>query len=209
MALPHAETPLPNPGVARLISEARSADGVLTVLAIGAATDVASAILLAPDIAGRLDIVAMGFQDADRGGDEWNVKNDPHAWRVLLGSDARLTVGPASVCIEHLCLTPAEARAILPHNGVGDYLGGLLKEWIAANGEAAHSITGKVDAWPVWDEIAVAHLLGLTECVRSPRPILREDLSFGYPHGDLTMDWIASVDVVALWHDLASRCCGI
>lgn len=201
-----AQTPLANPGVARLIREAHSADGRLTVLAIGAATDVASATLLAPDIARKLDILAMGFQGPERGDDEWNVKNDPHAWRVLLASDARITVGPALICIERLCLTPAGARAILPHNSVGDYLYGL---WVAANAEVALSITGKSGSWPVWDEAVVAHLPGLTECVRSPRPVLPDDLSFASRQGDPTVDWIASVDAAAVWHDLASRCRGI
>ncbi len=47
----------------------RASDDRLAVLAIGAATDLASALLLDPTITERLEIVAMGF-------DGWPGGND-------------------------------------------------------------------------------------------------------------------------------------
>ena len=58
----------------------------MTVLVLGAATDVASALLTDPGWADRISVVAMGFDGYPRGGDPWNVKNDPIAWRILLDS---------------------------------------------------------------------------------------------------------------------------
>ncbi len=208
LPLPDARTPLLNPGVSRIVEEARLADpGPLTLLAIGAATDVASALLAAPDIAERVELVAMGFRGRSEGGDEWNVKNDPEAWRVILGSAAPLTVGTASVCIEHLCLTARKAEAVLDHRGdIGRYLAGVLTTWLAANGETARFVTGRADTWPVWDEIVVAHLLGLTETVVSRRPVLLTDLRFDASEKAGMMRWITRVDVDALWTDLALKC---
>ena len=82
------DTPRPTPGVEFLIDQARgrSADDRLVVVVLGAATDVASALLIDPTLADRITIVAMGFDGWPEGRDPWNVKNDVRAWRVLLES---------------------------------------------------------------------------------------------------------------------------
>jgi inosine-uridine nucleoside N-ribohydrolase len=208
--LADARTPRSNEGVTRIIAEARrERAGRLIVLVIGAATDVASSLLIAPDIEERIKIVAMGFQDWENGGDEWNVKNDPAAWQVLLASDVPVTVGDAAVCKQHLCLTPDRAAALLSGTGhVGVYLADLMSSWIAANGETARLVTGTADTWPVWDEVVVAHLLGLTQWEERPRPRLRDDL--GFEHGGIgSIRWICRLDAEALWNDLVQRCRGV
>lgn len=201
-------TPRPNPGSERIIAEAlRKHSGPLTILVIGAATDVASSLLMAPEIADRVQIVAMGFASYETGGDEWNVKNDPNAWRVLLEAGVPITVGDASVCKRFLCLTASSARRLLSARGsVGPFLVELMSEWLSANGETARLVTGETDKWPIWDEITVAHLLGLTSCIELPRPSLLPDLTFAYPANSGTIRWIRSVDADALWTDLAHRC---
>ena len=57
-------------------------------MVIGAATDVASALVTDPTWGDRVAIVAMAFDGYPKGGDPWNVKNDPIAWRILLDSRA-------------------------------------------------------------------------------------------------------------------------
>lgn len=208
--LQDVSSPIVNAGVERIVEEARAcSDGRLALLAIGAATDVASALIVAPDVVDCIEVVAMGFQGRDLGGDEWNVKNDPNAWRAILGSSVPLTVGDASVCKEWLCLTPAKASALLDGRGdIGQYLAGILTTWLDANGEVARLVTGQDDTWPVWDEIVVAHLLGMTQWVSSGRPVLRPDLSFDRSESAGEMRWITHIDVDALWSDLAHRCVG-
>ncbi|MCE5421179.1 MAG: nucleoside hydrolase, partial [Acidithiobacillus sp.] len=205
--LKDAGSPRINAGVERIIEEARRCGyGRLTVLAIGAATDVASALLAAPDIADRVEVLAMGFQGWEAGGDEWNVKNDPAAWQALLSSSVPITVGDAMVCQQRLRLNVAQAAALLGDSGsVGPYLADLMATWIAENGEVARLVTGRADTWPVWDEVVVAHLLGLTFAADLPRPVLRDDLRF--EHGGAgQIRWIHWVDSDRLWSDLATRC---
>jgi len=201
-------SPCRNPGSERIVAEAlREHSSPLTILVIGAATDVASALLMAPGIADRVQIVAMGFASYETGGDEWNVKNDPNAWRVLLESGAPITIGDASVCKQFLCLTAPDAHKLFNSRGsAGPFLAGLMSDWLSSNGETARLVTGEPDKWPVWDEITVAHLLGLTSWVELPRPSLRPDLTFDFPGSSATVRWIHSVDVDALWADLAQRC---
>src|SRR5438874_103672 len=77
---------------------------------VGAATDVASALLVEPTWAERVSIVAMGFEGWPAGGDPWNVKNDVKAWQVLLDSRAPIVVGDSTVTKRDLLMTPARAR---------------------------------------------------------------------------------------------------
>jgi inosine-uridine nucleoside N-ribohydrolase len=85
-------TPSESPGVDTLLelSRAFSPSRRLVVLATGAGTDVASAILKDPSIVDRVSVVAMGFDDWPGGGDGFNVKNDPLAWRIILDSTVRV-----------------------------------------------------------------------------------------------------------------------
>ena len=98
-----------NPGVEFIIRESRgfSPGHRLAVLVIGAATDLASALLLDPTLGERIEVIAMGFDDWTEGGDSWNVKNDPQAWRVLLASSAPITIGDAKVTKRELAMALA------------------------------------------------------------------------------------------------------
>jgi inosine-uridine nucleoside N-ribohydrolase len=94
----------------------------LRVLAIGAITDVASAILRDPSITSRIRVLSMGFQGWPAGGDEFNIANDVKAMQVVPASDAPLVVGPGDVC-RKLSLPLEGARAMVAGRGpVGDWL---------------------------------------------------------------------------------------
>jgi inosine-uridine nucleoside N-ribohydrolase len=205
--LPDLKTPLPNPGVDLILKESRSGteERRVVVFVIGAATDIASAILLDPTIADRIEVIAMGFSAWPEGGDPWNVKNDVRAWQVLLGSKVRLTVGDAAVCKRHLPMSVSRSRFLFGATGVtGEALSWLLVSWLSAHRDLAARETGNPDAWPIWDEVTVAHLLGLTRYETLPRPALRDDLSLDHSRPDGTVTWIKSLDTGALWDDLAA-----
>jgi purine nucleosidase len=196
--------PDPDPGVALLIEQARghTAERRLDVLVIGAATDVALALRTDPTLADRIAIVAMGFYGWPEGGDPWNVKNDVRAWQVVLGSRVPVAIGDDAVCRRDLRMTPTRARRVL--GGRGDALSALLDDWLARNGELALKLTGAPDAVPIWDEVAVAFLLGLTRQETRPRPQLRDDLTFDHARTQGTITWVTAIDADRLWADLAA-----
>ena len=199
--------PLPNAGVDRILSESRNfgPDHRLTVLVIGAATDTASALMTEPKLADRIEIVAMGFRSWDSG-DEFNIQNDPIAWQVILDSRVPVTVGDGTVTKRDLALTSAGAHQILdPTGAAGQYLAGLLDRWFLEHGEVTAQVTGDARVWPVWDEVTVAYLLGMTKQETRPRPKLRDDLSFDHSGRDGTVQWVTSIDGARLWSDLAGR----
>ena len=167
----------------------------LTVLVIGAGTDVASALLRDPTLASRISIVAMGFRSyAD--GDEFNIKNDPHAWRIILRSGAPLAVGDLDVTARRLSLTREEASALL--KDLGPLGAWLLRDYARWYERVTKTFVnfGRPDdppSWPIWDEIVVGHLLGKTRSEVRPRPLMNDDLKL-VPGGEGVVTWITDVD---------------
>lgn len=211
--LKSAAEPSPNAGVRFLLDASRAAFTParrLAVLMAGPATDVASALLLDPTFADRIEIIAMGFERWPEGGDPWNVKNDPRAWQVVLASRAPITVGDAQVTGRRLSLSRAEARALLESLGApGRYLADLHTAWVdKSDPNFLLGASGRRDAWPVWDEVIAAHLLGLTTSVVYPRPTLADDLRFvpaaaPAASSKTTIRWITDINAERLWTHLA------
>lgn len=203
-----ASTPIESEGstLIRRVAADFSPERRLAVLVIGTATDVASALLLDPTLADRIEVVAMGFDGWPGGGDPFNVKNDVRAWQSLLASGAPLTVGPIDACVRHLTLTRAAAREMLSETGApGRFLLSGLERFLDQSADHARTATGRPDAWPVWDLIAVAHLLELTRAEIHPRPRLRDDITFehtGRASGEIT--WITAVEEGRLWEQFVA-----
>jgi hypothetical protein len=57
--------------------------------------------------------------------------------------------------------------------------------------------------WMIWDNIVLAHLLGMTESEERPRPKLNDEITF--VHADAgsarKITWITRVDSKRLWAD--------
>jgi len=209
-----ASTPNRNEGVNFILAQAadHSEDNRLIVLSIGAATDIASALLIDPSLSERIEVVAMGFDGWPGGNDVWNIKNDIPAWQVLMLSPTPITVGDSAVCLKRLQLNVVKARDVLFDTGdPGRYLVALLVDWVLAQGYLSQQVTGDPNSWPVWDEVVVAHLLGMTTTTTYRRPTLNDDMTFSH---DLTaspqaeapqITWIVDLDADRLWADLRRR----
>jgi inosine-uridine nucleoside N-ribohydrolase len=155
------------------------------------------------EIAQEVRMVSMAFHSVQNGGREFNVRNDPKAWQVILETSVPLTIGCAEMCIRYLTLSRERAKerfgGISP---AADYLVGLLEWWFAEHSDTCRAVTGKEDAWPIWDETVTAHLLGLTEVELLPRPRLLDNLDLEFRSGGDTVRWIKAVRADALWSDL-------
>jgi inosine-uridine nucleoside N-ribohydrolase len=203
-------TPSPNQGVDRLLELARafSRERRLLVLAFGPATDIASALLLDPTLAERIEVVALAFDRYPEGGDGWNVRSDIAAWQVLLDTEVPVAVVSGYTALQDLNLTRAEATTLLQGLGPrGAYLACLHGTWLDAFGEAFAHETGGPDRWPVWDEAVVAVALGWAKKRELPRPALVESGSFAFPNvrSDAPFRWVVAVDRARLFGDLVDR----
>lgn len=206
LPLVDTRTPRRGPGVDFLLEQARpyGPDDRLVVVMIGPATDVASALLVDPSLARRIEVVAMAFDTWPEGKDPWNVKNDVAAWQVVMASKVPLVVGDGAVTKRHLSMGVESTRKRLAGRGEGGpYLVGLVEDWFAKHSEIARSATGDPTLWPIWDQVTTAYLLGLAEVEEHPRPLIRPDTSFEPGKGEGTLRWVTSIDHERLWSDLA------
>jgi inosine-uridine nucleoside N-ribohydrolase len=177
----------------------------LIVFAIGAGTDVASAILKDPSIANRITVVAMGFIDWPNGGDFFNVKNDPLAWQVILNSDVPLVIGSGAAAKRGLKLTRADAAALMrSHGPTGEYLYSLFDDWLTREPKMVAQVVAP-ETWVLWDQIVVAYALGFARGREVPRPQLQPDLSFSPPETMKRITWLDEIDTEQLWHDFTRK----
>lgn len=207
LALADNKTPRENRGVEFIIETSKrfTRENRLVVFTIGAATDVASAILEDPSIVERIQVIAMGFRSLEQGGKEYNVQNDPRAWQVILDSNVPVTIGSADVCKTFLSLNYEQARKLISgHGAIGAWLWQEYQAWYMQHVEPV----GKKDSsksWVIWDIIVLAKEEKMTTSKRVPRPRLADDLSFQPADTDKTITWITSVNSRALWADFIRR----
>jgi inosine-uridine nucleoside N-ribohydrolase len=123
--LPAPDQPVPSAATDDLIARAKAeGDGPLYVVAIGAITNVASALLAAPEIAERIVVVWLGGQPLGwHHTREFNLSQDLYAARVLFDSGVPLVRVPCINVAEHLRTTQAEMERFVKGRGaIGDYL---------------------------------------------------------------------------------------
>ena len=167
--LPSADQPVRSPAVDDLIARAKAAsDRLLYVVAIGAITNVASAILTAPEIVERIVVVWLGgnphyWHQAT----EFNVYQDMHASRLMFDSGVALVHVPCINVTEHLRTTQAEMERFVKGRGaIGDYLHDIFSAYYDDHFARSKEIwdVGPI-AWlidPAWVESALIHSSILT-----------------------------------------------
>jgi len=146
-----------SPAAQFIIKSAKEASSKnkLTVICLGASTNLASAIKLAPEIAPNIDAYVLGFRyDLEK--DVWNkssfnVRRDLNAADFLLNqADLKLTVMPANVAKP---LTFPRDETFLKHEKLGPLGEHLTTKWKARFAE--------FENWVMWD-------LALVEAVLDP-----------------------------------------
>ena len=205
LPMENAKTPRPSPAVNFLIETSRrfSKNNRLTVLMIGAATDVSSAILTDPTIVERVRVIQMGFTD-EQDGNEFNVANDVHAVQAILDSNVPLVVGTGKVCRASLSLTLDQAREMLAKRGaIGAWLWEEYQAWYFRYVKPLR-VNDFSKPWVIWDDITLAYALGMTTQHTLPRPRLRDDMTVEQVKTDRTITWITDVDEPRMWADFLS-----
>jgi purine nucleosidase len=150
--LPAPDQPVPSPAVTDLVQRAGRAGELLFVVAIGAPTNVASALLMEPAIADRVVVVWLGGNPRYwHRAVEFNVEQDMHASHVLFDTGVPLVHLPCRNVTEHLRTTQAEIDRFVRGRGpIGDYLADIYAEHFPD-----HFARSKV----LWDLGAVAWLV--------------------------------------------------
>lgn len=158
-ALSDEKTPQRSEGAELIIQEAlKNDERPLFVLSLGAITDLASALLMRPEIADHLTAIWIGGGRYPSGGREFNLGNDVRAANVVFSGRASVWQVPKNV-YEMMPVSMAELQLNVADCGkVGAYLFEELNEH--ANTEPGRSSAFRSgESWVLGDSPAIGLLL--------------------------------------------------
>ena len=127
--LPDEKTPVESQGARLIIEEAmKESDMPLYVIFLGPLTDMASAYLMEPRIAGRLTCIWIGGGKYPEGGYEYNLNNDIRSARVVMNSDMPVWQIPRNVYSQVIVSLAELEYKVRPCGELGRYLFDQLEE---------------------------------------------------------------------------------
>jgi len=159
------EQPEASPATDHLINLALESNDILYVVAIGAISNVASAILLEPEIVKKIVVVWLGGQPYHhQHSREFNLAQDILSSQLIFDCGVPLVQIPCQGVASHLQTTVAEIERYVQGQGeIGNYLTKIFKNYYQD-----HFAWSKV----IWDISAIAYLIDHswleTELVHSP-----------------------------------------
>lgn len=144
--------PYASEAVNDLIERAMKSDDPLYVVAIGALTNIASAILIEPRIIERINVVWLGGHALHWPHTvEFNLAGDVLAARLVLDCGVPLTLIPCMGVTTHLRTTVSEIdQYVMGQGAIGDYLAETFKAY-----HDDHFGWSK----EIWDVVAIAYLI--------------------------------------------------
>ena len=182
--------PYESPAAGDLIERAMGSDQPLYVVAIGALTNIASAILIEPGIIERIVLVWLGGHALHwPHTNEFNLSGDLLASRLVLDCGLPLVLIPCAGVTTHLRTTVWEIEQYVQGKGaIGDYLAETFKSY-----HADHFGWSK----ELWDVVGVAYLLNPSwvpsNIVSSPmiaqQPPLQDPGANPYPWQKQRLTW--------------------
>ena len=205
--LPDEQTPVESPAASFLaeLANSYSPQRPLYIVAIGAITNVASALLLNPDMKERVVIVWLGGH-AHHWPDtrEFNMQQDVAAARVVFDSGVPLVQLPCAGVVTHFAASRWELEHWLKgKNALCDY---LVENTVR---EAESYASGKPWTRVIWDVTAVAWLLNeggrfMTDELRTA-PIPEYDHHYAYDSRRHLMKYVSGIHRDALFEDLFTK----
>ena len=169
------DEPERSPAALDLIEKALASpeDDPLYVVAIGAISNVASALLIEPEILKHIVVVWLGGQPHSYPfATEFNLMQDPRASQIMFDSGVPLVQIPCSGVASHLLTTvPELEQALKGRNAISDFLFERFCEY-----HEDHFAWAK----EVWDISSIAYLLNedWVPTWTVPSPILTDELTW-------------------------------
>jgi purine nucleosidase len=172
----------------------------LYVVAIGAITNVASAILIEPGIIERIVVVWLGGHARHWSHTrEFNLEQDIQSARLVFDSGAPLVRIPCFGVASHLLTTlPEIERYVQGRGAIGNYLAEIFTSY-----QSDHYARSKV----IWDVAAIAYLVNAdwvpTDLVHSP--IVTDQATWSFDPSRHMIRCARSVDRDAIFKDLFTK----
>lgn len=190
------------PAVDDLIARAKagSPEHPLYVIAIGAISNIASALLKAPEIIDRVVVVWLGGNALEWPHTrEFNLMQDVGGAQILFDSGVPLVLVPCMGVVSHLHSTvPEIERYVEPHGAIGKFLAMRFKEYSEDH-----------EGWAkeIWDMAAVAWLLDpdWAPSVLVPTPILTDQVTWSIDRGRHAMRYVSHVKRNPIMKDFIAK----
>jgi len=199
--LSDTDSPVRSEAASDMVERAMAnADEPLYVVAIGAITNVASAILIEPEIIKRIVVVWLGgnplYWPHTR---EFNLAQDIRSAQLVFDCGVPFVHLPARGVVSHLLTTVSEMEQYVQGQGkIGDYLVDIFKAY-----HTNHFAWSKV----IWDISATAYLVNSdwvpTEIVHSP--ILTDAVTWSFDNSRHLMRIATGVNRDAIFRDLFEK----
>ena len=203
--LPSETEAVDSPAARALVAEAmaHTPEAPLYVVAIGAITNVASAVLLEPAIRERIVIVWLGGHSFEwPNTEEFNMRQDVAAARVVFGCGAAVVQLPCMGVVSSFTTTGPELKEHLAgKNALCDYLVRHTCEEVAAYN------TDGIWSRVIWDVTAVGWLMGgdLMEDRIVPSPIPQYDHHYSHDPSRHPAKYVWYINRDALMRDLITK----
>ena len=202
--LPDEKTPVRSPAAERLaaLGMEYSPERPLYVVAIGAITNVASALLMNPEIRNRIVVVWLGGHALDWPDTrEFNMCQDIAAARIVFGCGVPLVQLPCMGGVSGLAVSEADLQKWL--YGKNDLCTYLVRHTC----DAMRREEGKPWSRIIWDVTAVAWLLGpgFVADRLIPAPIPEYDCQYGFGPDRPPIKYAFWINRDALFRDLVEK----
>ncbi|MFT5195873.1 MAG: purine nucleosidase [Cellvibrionaceae bacterium] len=178
------EHPYESDAVTDLIERAMSSEELLYVVAIGALTNIASAILIEPKIIEKIVVVWLGGNALHWPHNiEFNLAGDPLAARLVFDCGVPLNLIPCAGVTTHLTSTVPEIDLYVKGKGaIGDFLAETFKGY-----------SDNHFGWSkeIWDVVAIAVLIDASWVPSNiiSSPIISQRTAMTLPTHDSEMWW--------------------
>jgi len=200
--LPDARTPQASESVDHLIELAMAErDGPLYVAAIGAITNIASALLTEPTLVEKIVVVWLGghahhWPEAR----EFNLKQDIAAAQVVFDAGVPLVHMPCRGCVDRLATTNAELRECLAGTSA---IADDLVDIVADYNKTGRPVWSKV----LWDIVTTAWLVhpDWVATVIKPTPRLTGEATWSFDDRRHLMRYAVDLDRDAIFTDLFAK----
>lgn len=199
--LPSAKEAVPSEAADAIVRLVRESTETVYIVAIGAITNVASALLLAPDIAKKAVLVWLGGHALHYPHNrEFNLYQDVAGAQVVFDSEIPLIQIPCNgVCTEFLTTIPEVEYYLKNKNPLCDYLLELTRAYNSKGRKAWSKV--------IWDVTAVAAVAcpDTLEMVQIPRPIVTDSSNYAFDNARPHYLYVRRIKRDALYADLFTK----
>ncbi len=200
--LPDKHTPVESEAADNIINTVKASAAPVIILAIGAITNVASAILKYPQLAEEAAVVWLGGNAIHyHHNHEFNLYQDVAAAQVVFDSGIPfLQVPCAGMCTEFVTSVPELSYHLSGKNALCDY----LVENVAEECKSYPTpVTGRI----IWDVTAAAALICPAYCkiVQIPRPIITSNDNYAFDNAREHYLYVRGLDRDRIYNDLFQK----